>query len=72
MGFRPFRLNPDIYEACPPLRWGGAHTSSHHSGVWCAGRATPSGGGSRPDGLATGGVRTDHLTALVAGNGHCP
>ena len=50
--FRTYR-RLHIYEACPPLRWGGAHTSSHHSGVWCAGRATPSGGGSRPDGLTT-------------------
>ena len=53
LSFRSYRLNPDIYEACPPLRWGGAHTGLHHFGVTSAQRATPSGGGSRLDGLVT-------------------
>ena len=53
MGFRPFRLNPDMYEAGPFLRWKGPHTGPRHFGVTSAGRATPSGGGSRPDGPTT-------------------
>ena len=33
MGFRPYRLNPDIYEAGPFLRWKGPHTGALLFGV---------------------------------------
>ena len=41
------------YEAGTFLRWKGAHAVQLHIGVLSAGRATPSGGGSRPDGPTT-------------------
>ena len=70
--FRTYRLNPDIYEARLPLRWGRPHTSPLLIGVLCAGRATSSGGSGRPDGPITPQSQPYQLTLLSDWQGLLP
>ena len=57
---------------CPLLRWRGAHTGPQHIGVTCAGRGTPSGGGTRPDELSIQEVGDELPISRILGNSHCP